>query len=47
MLTKTEQEALAALVERAIAERQRAAEQLGTATNTRFLEEMLRKLRGR
>lgn len=46
MLTKTEQEALAALVERAITERQRAAEQLGTRTNTQFLEQLLAKLGG-
>ena len=46
MLTKTEQEALASLVERAIAERKKTAEQLGTSTNTKFLEELLRKLGG-
>lgn len=46
MLTKTEQEALATLVERAITERQRAAEQLGTRTNTQFLEQLLAKLGG-
>lgn len=46
MLTKTEQEALAALVERAIAERKKAAAELGTSTNTKFLEELLRKLAG-
>lgn len=46
MLTKVEQDALADLVAKAIAERQRAAEQLGTRTNTRFLEELLAKLGG-
>lgn len=44
MLTKTDREALAALVERAIAERKKTAADLGTATNTKFLEELLRKL---
>ena len=46
MLTRTEQDALADLVARAIAERQRAAEQLGTRTNTQFLEQLLAKLGG-
>lgn len=45
-LTKIEQEALADIVARAIAERQRAAQQLGTRTNTTFLESLLAKLGG-
>ena len=46
MLTKVETDALADLVARAIAERQRASEQLGTRTNTQFLEQLLAKLGG-
>lgn len=46
MLTKVEQDALADLVAKAISERQRAAEQLGTRTNTQFLEQLLAKLGG-
>lgn len=46
MLTKVEQDALADLVAKAITERQRAAEQLGTRTNTQFLEQLLAKLGG-
>ena len=45
-LTQIEQEALADIVARAIAERQRAAQQLGTRTNTQFLESLLAKLGG-
>lgn len=44
MLTRVEQDALADLVARAIIERRRAAEQLGTTTNTQFLEQLLAKL---
>lgn len=47
MLTRVEQDALADLVWRAIIERRRAAEQLGTRTNTAFLEDLLRKLGGK
>ena len=47
MLTRVEQDALVDLVAKAIAERQRAAEQLGTKTNTQFLEQLLAKLGGR
>lgn len=46
MLTRVEQDALADLVARAIIERRRAAEQLGTRTNTDFLEQLLAKLGG-
>ena len=46
ILTRVEQDALADLVAKAIAERRRAAEQLGTRTNTQFLEQLLAKLGG-
>ena len=46
MLTRVEQDALADIVARAIIERRRAAEQLGTRTNTDFLEQLLAKLGG-
>lgn len=46
MLTRVEQDALVDLVAKAIAERRRAAEQLGTRTNTQFLEQLLAKLGG-
>lgn len=45
-LTQIEQQALADIVARAIDERQRAAKQLGTRTNTQFLESLLAKLGG-
>jgi hypothetical protein len=45
-LTQVEREALADIVARAIQERQRAAQQLGTRTNTTFLENLLAKLGG-
>lgn len=45
-LTKVEQEALADLVARNINDRQKRAEELGTTTNTKFWEELLRKLSG-
>ena len=44
MFSQTEKDALAVLVERAIAERKRASQQLGTPTNTKFLEDLLSKL---
>ena len=46
MLTRVEQDALVDLVAKAITERRRAAEQLGTTTNTQFLEQLLAKLGG-
>lgn len=45
-MTLTQKEALADIVARAIQERQRAAQQLGTRTNTTFLENLLAKLGG-
>ena len=45
-LTQVEREALADIVARAIQERQRTAQQLGTRTNTQFLESLLAKLGG-
>lgn len=44
MFSQTEKDALAVLVERAIAERRKAAYELGTTTNTKFLEDLLSKL---
>ena len=46
MLTRMEQDALVDLVAKAITDRQRVAEQLGTRTNTQFLEQLLAKLGG-
>lgn len=46
MLSKVEQDALADLVMNAIAQRRKAAQELGTTTNTQFLEQLLQKLGG-
>lgn len=43
-LTKVEKEALADLVRRNMMERERLAAELGTSTNIRFWEELLKKL---
>lgn len=43
-LTKVELEALADLVRRNIIDRERLAEELGTSTNIKFWEELLKKL---
>lgn len=43
-LTKVEKEALADLVRRNMIERERLAIELGTSTNIKFWEELLRKL---
>jgi hypothetical protein len=45
-LSKIEQEALADLVAKNISDRQKLAAELGTTTNTKFCEELLRKLNG-
>ena len=44
MFSQTEKDALASLVERAIADRRKAAQEIGTTTNTKFLEDLLSKL---
>jgi hypothetical protein len=44
MFSQTEKDALASLVERAFADRKKAAQELGTTTNTKFLEDLLSKL---
>lgn len=46
MLTKIEERALADLVAHAIEQRQKAAKELNTTTNTKFLESLLEKLGG-
>lgn len=46
MLTKIEERALADLVAHAIEQRQKAANELNTTTNTEFLESLLEKLGG-
>lgn len=43
-LTKVEKEALADLVRRNMLERERLAAELGTSTNIKFWEELLKKL---
>lgn len=43
-LTKVEKEALADLVRRNMMERERLAAELGTSTNIKFWEELLKKL---
>lgn len=43
-LTKVEKEALADLVRRNMIERERLAAELGTSTNIKFWEELLKKL---
>lgn len=45
-LTKVEMDALADIVQAQIIQRQRAAKELGTSINTKFLEELLVKLGG-
>ena len=45
-LSKIEQEALADLVAKNISDRKKLANELGTSTNTKFWEELLRKLNG-
>ena len=43
-LTKVEKEALADLIRRNMLERERLAIELGTSTNIKFWEELLKKL---
>lgn len=43
-LTKVEKEALSDLVRRNMLERERLAAELGTSTNIKFWEELLKKL---